>query len=522
MWISFRDLRINRRELVVALAFLASGFLLRSSSFLQTFLDWDEGLYLLMGDAILDGHPPYTVIWDHKPPGLFLLYALVQSVFGHGVIGIRVVAWLAATLSAYVLYRMGRSISEDGRMLGILGGAFYLVYSLNSQGLAANAEMLFTPLVVLSFWLLLFRWRERPESWVRRAGQFFAVGLLMGLAFEIKYVVIFDLAALLLVLGLQEYRRARRKGVRTFLKRVSSNYAFLSVGFILPFLLATAYFWRSGHFEIYFQSNFIANLAYGRDGFPILAFLKSMSQQVTRNTLLWLAVLLSPIYLYLYQREMRITERRHVLALLIWLLIIFPAVLVTRTFYSHYYLQLMPAMCLLAAWLIVRVLGTVQQWQDTRRYALVMSLVVIGPVLIAALAPLGRGALYASMPYVTGDRYWGDDTAKIAAYLRQNVGPEDYIYAVDYPPIIYYLARARIPTRYPFSLHLLDEEYSGVIGVDQEQELSQIMSKEPTYLIRQYDRDNWYYEAISNHLADDYELDRVVNGVELHVLKDHR
>lgn len=517
MWTCFRGWQVERRELAVVLAFLASAFLLRSTSFLQTFIDWDEGLYLLMGEALLEGHPPYSVIWDRKPPGLFLLYALAQYAFGDGVIGIRIVGWLAATLSAYLLYRMGRGISDGGRMLGILSGVFYLVYSLNSQGLAANAEVLFTPFVVLAFWLVLFRWGEAPEFRLGRAGQLFFIGLLIGLAFEIKYIVIFDLAALLFVLGFNLYHRVMPQGAGDFIARISWSYSSVLFGFLIPFILATTYYWRSGNFDIYFQSNIAANLAYGNESFSVVAFLQSLSREVARNTLLWLGALLSPIYLYLFHREMRTQERRYILAALIWLLVTFPAVVVTRNFYSHYYLQLMPPMCLLAAWLIIRVLGTAQNWQDRRRYALALGLIVIAPLLIAGVPHLGRGALYATMPYLANDGDWGDDAAKIAAYLRGEVGPEDYIYAVDYPPIIYYLVPAKIPTKYPFALHLMDESYSGVIDVDQEQELAQVMSNKPTYLIKQYDGETWYYQTIESHLTSDYELDRIVNGVELYV-----
>lgn len=522
MWSSFRTWQDNRKELGIVLALLASAFLLRSASFLQTFIDWDEGLYFLIGEAILDGYPPYTVIWDHKPPGLFLVYALTQLIFGQDVLGMRIVGWLAVSFSAYVLYRMGRDVSGR-RGIGLLAGVFYLVFSLNSQGLAANAEILFTPFVVLSFWLVLFQWRERRRLWEHTAARSLAVGLLMGLAFEVKYIVIFELTAIILLLGIKGYQETLPKeGAKTAVVRTFSNYILLAIGFLLPFVLVAIYYWRSGNLDIYFQSNFAANLAYGGNDFSLLAFLESLRHQLARNTLLWLGLLLSPIYLYVFRREMSAGERRHILAVLLWFLLTLPALVITRQFYSHYYLQIMPPMCLLSAWLIMKLLGTAEDWSDRRKYMLALGLVVIAPLLLTAAAPLGRGLAYAIVRSVGDDRYWGDDTAKIAAYLSEKVTSDDYIYAIDYPPIIYYLVPAKIPTRYPFALHLMEESYSTVIDVEQKEEVAQIMSKRPAYLIKQYEDDSPYYRAFDSHLAKDYKVEWVLNGVELYVRRDDR
>src|SRR5262245_4682534 len=39
-------------------------------------LERDEGLYGVIGQAILRGEVPYRDVFEHKPPGLFYLYAL--------------------------------------------------------------------------------------------------------------------------------------------------------------------------------------------------------------------------------------------------------------------------------------------------------------------------------------------------------------------------------------------------------------------------------------------------------------
>jgi hypothetical protein len=38
--------------------------ILRAPTFLVSAVDWDEGLYVLMASQWLDGHPPYTTVFE--------------------------------------------------------------------------------------------------------------------------------------------------------------------------------------------------------------------------------------------------------------------------------------------------------------------------------------------------------------------------------------------------------------------------------------------------------------------------
>ena len=56
------------RPLVVFAGFLALTLWLRRFTYVLSALDWDESLYLLMARSLLEGHLPYTAIYDNKPP----------------------------------------------------------------------------------------------------------------------------------------------------------------------------------------------------------------------------------------------------------------------------------------------------------------------------------------------------------------------------------------------------------------------------------------------------------------------
>src|SRR2546423_1501689 len=50
----------------------------------------DQGIYAMVGDGIVHGKMPYRDLWDFKPPGIFLVYALAQVLFGHSMLAIRI------------------------------------------------------------------------------------------------------------------------------------------------------------------------------------------------------------------------------------------------------------------------------------------------------------------------------------------------------------------------------------------------------------------------------------------------
>src|ERR1700733_4415924 len=50
----------------------------RWASFDTDLTQIDEGFYRLQGDAWLHGIPPYTAIWDVKPPGLIAFFAIFR------------------------------------------------------------------------------------------------------------------------------------------------------------------------------------------------------------------------------------------------------------------------------------------------------------------------------------------------------------------------------------------------------------------------------------------------------------
>ena len=82
----------------------------------------DQGIYALVGDGVVHGKMPYRDVWDFKPPGIFLVYALAQALFGRSMIAIRLLEVAGLIASVFGFARLAETFFER-RVIGLMGGA---------------------------------------------------------------------------------------------------------------------------------------------------------------------------------------------------------------------------------------------------------------------------------------------------------------------------------------------------------------------------------------------------------------
>lgn len=71
------------RQSILALIYIITLCLvIRLPFFFTTVINWDESTFIIMGQSILDGHLPYTVLWDNKPPLLFVFFCVCNRSIG--------------------------------------------------------------------------------------------------------------------------------------------------------------------------------------------------------------------------------------------------------------------------------------------------------------------------------------------------------------------------------------------------------------------------------------------------------
>ena len=90
-------------------------------------LDRDEGAFALIGRGLLQGELPYRDLFDHKPPGVFAIYAFAVGLFPDTATGIHLflMLWNLATL----LLVASLAASLYGRAAGIAAAWVFALVS---------------------------------------------------------------------------------------------------------------------------------------------------------------------------------------------------------------------------------------------------------------------------------------------------------------------------------------------------------------------------------------------------------
>src|SRR5664280_3587629 len=132
------------------------------------------------GQLILQGIPPYQLVYSMKLPGTFAAYSVILAVFGQtpGTIHIGLLLINAAT--TFLVFLLARRLF--GPLAGLVAGASYALLSTSPSvvGFAGHATH-FVVLPAVGGILLLLMAIEARRVWL-----LFCSGVLLGLAFLMK------------------------------------------------------------------------------------------------------------------------------------------------------------------------------------------------------------------------------------------------------------------------------------------------------------------------------------------------
>lgn len=494
-------------------------------TFFISVIDRDESLYLLIAESWLNGNPPYTEIWDNKPPGLFLLFAIASQLFGEAIFAMRLLTIIAVTFTCYFLYLIGKNIdNQQGKYIGLLAGILYSIYSLNNGGNAANAEIIFAPFITWAISIFFQSVGKNPYGNIPGV-KVFTMGLILGLAMQIKYVVVTEIAAGFVLLTSYVIISAKKSQNTQFFKdifyrQLGKTWLVFTVGLLIPWVLIAFYYVLIGHFSEYIYATITANGKYvATTSFDINLFSKVIYRQISRNFLLWFSLLYLPIY-YCFIHFNKKSKNYwpttiNIIYLLIWLFFTFISVSISKKFFPHYFLQILPPLCLITSFVIIKTIY-IRPILNIKKRHLILLIIFIYPFSQKVYNLMYKNLEFIYHRWLKNDFTWDDREAKIASYLRPNLNKNDYIYIVNHQPIIYYLAQTKIPTKYPFPSHLT--ALSNMLPVHSIQELHSIMNKKPLYVLMAK-KDNVnpnYLEVLNNYLYHEYFLENTIENVELY------
>jgi len=319
-------------SLLTLLALLAVTCVLRFPALVSHPFNIDESYYSAGAAELVSGGTFFRDVVDHKPPGIYLIYALIYRVAGvFNLTAVHVVLILVAALTAYLVGLLAQEFfgERTGRWAGMLYAVASVIGPANDFQ-AANSELFMNLPLVAALWLAARVWvRGRATD-----SESFALGVLVGVA-----VLIRPQAALaLLPMAVVAIRRTVK------LKSV----AIAAAGALLPLWAMVAWLWHADAL-----ADAATSLAYSRYYAHSLPFEVKLANG-TLKTLFFLAIdvgLVIPVVALIVRgRRQDAVWRSGAGCLLVsWLLASFIAVGMGGRFYPHYFIQVLPPLAITAA-----------------------------------------------------------------------------------------------------------------------------------------------------------------------------
>lgn len=181
------------------------GLFIRLPFFFRDYIDRDESTFILMGQSWVNGHLPYTELWDLKPPLAFLFFAGIIYTFGKSFFAIRFFGTVVIAITAFFTYKIGHEVSskKTGFWAAIVCIALQSMFG-SLQGVMS--EHLCMPFFMIALYIIMKY--EKPYT-------FLISGLLMGISIMIKL----NLAYVTPIIGLYIlYSQCQKKNLWTSIK----------------------------------------------------------------------------------------------------------------------------------------------------------------------------------------------------------------------------------------------------------------------------------------------------------------
>ena len=447
--------------------------LLRLPSSFQSVIDWDESIYIVVARELLNGALPYSAVFDHKPIGLYYLFAGFIGVLGDDPFSVRLLGMVvvagAAILLRQILIEFGGMRDRTALWLALS----YVVATGGLGGAAVNTEIIVNALTFSWIYLVLTAVRS-GAVW-----PLFVAGTAMGLSFQVNY-----LSALLIVgfaIGYLWLRLRRDEQLNTAVQAFVVDGLVIFGGFVVANFVLLGPLFLFGNFSEYvsYQQAYLFNYKPTVSTTQSLEkFFETAQAFLPLVALIWFGWVLAARKQNEKSTKSGIPFRELAVLFLPILLAAFVALSASFRFYQHYFLFLLPAAFLLCGVVFARFSARTSFY----RFGVVLLVVASFNIGIRGFIEAGKGAVVgAQMAF--SERIPADRSRNLARIIRPLLGENDTIYVACDQTILYQLAQVSPPTQFAHFPHALMPSYAKAFGVEINDTIDRILDKRPALIV---------------------------------------
>ncbi|MCU0512089.1 MAG: glycosyltransferase family 39 protein [Anaerolineae bacterium] len=412
----------------------------------------DHGMYANIARSILAGGTPYLDMWDIKPPPIYYIFAAGISLFGSSTAAIRAIDFVLLPAGALGLYWLGGRLinRRAGALALLLYGVFYFTETYAS--LTQSDSLVTVPLILAA--VCAVRAGDAPRrAWVWAL----LCGALCGVILWFKHYYAFFVVALVLFHGWQRWRGGPRAAL------LPEGLAFAAGGLLVGGGLLAYFVARGMWAEMLLVAQGTA--AYNAQGYDLSAFVASMHNYLGFRWRHWGVLLLLAALCLAPLRLATPPQPRRRALLLLWISAGLAFVVIQAKGFDTHWLPLLPALCLLAAEGLERLLQRLSAWRPS---PLPLALATAGLLLIVLHSTWLR-----AFDYLTGResrvQYYArfdeggdvrpEQSLQMVDWLQPRLAPGDTLYIWGFRPEVLYMGGWRPATRFQAQFPLVAPWY---------------------------------------------------------------
>ena len=484
----YKTLTKYKYSILLILTFL----FLRIPSLFEPYWYGDEGIYLVLGQAIRKGITLYSHIHDNKPPSLYFLAAFSQTVFGFRLL---LLFFMIPTI--YFFHRLS-SFFLSSKAAKIATFIFLVLTSIPLfEGNIANAEVFMLLPTLIGVYLLA---KSKPSI-----NNIIISALLLGLAFTIKIPVAIEFAFLCLWLFIDDLDSFKKAFFNI------KNIAIFSFVFLLPISLWGIYYYFQGAFKPFLIASLLQNFGY-LSSWSTGTHASSAASGGIVNRFIILLFFWALIYFF---KVKKIISSKFSF-LLFWFSATIFGVLLSSRPYPHYLIQSLPPLILI----IIEVFN----FKDKKiQFLSLFSVFFFAFTLFKFKFYFYPVLRYYSnfYSYIIGkksisdyQKYFGyqvNSVYKISDFIKNNTSPNDKIFVWGDEPYIYALSNRLPSSKYTVAYHIID--FNGYqITMDK------IKANLPKFIIY-YKMPNRSFNDLNIFMTNYYYVDEIIDNATIFKLR---
>ncbi len=475
------------------------------SSFFDMPFERDEGAYTYYGKLLLEGKIPYKDFYEQKFPGIFYFYAMMISLFGESVKEMHRGFFVLNAINIVLIYYIVLRIFSSSATALISAATFgFLSLTPYISGFTIQAEhgvAFFCTLGILCCVLAM-----QTKKWY----YYLLMGLAMGAAFMTKtsgvFIALWAGAYIIIDFFFEKERK-----FKDLFKRIG---LYSAGGFAVILVLFFLIYLKGSFKEMMFWSIDIPKYYVNRMPLEqgLLAFYNTKFLLSEFNFFFWAHSLAG--FLLLLVKGISLQIKLFVLTLVIFSI---ATIVPGYYFYGHYWLQMTPALAVLAG---VTFYGVISLFKVPLKNQ--VAIVSYGYLIVFGFFTFKHFNLYRKYYFspnfeiVLREIYSTNpfnEVAQISGYLNQRLKPGDEIAVIGSEPQIYLYTHRKSPTKHIFFSTIVSgvpqhkqwqREYTASIEKQKPRYIVYVTC--PMSLLIQPNTDPYIFNWVKSYITDNYTM----------------